>query len=414
MKFIHCSDLHVDSPLIGLERYPEAPVQDMRHSTRQALSNIVDAAIENDVDFVVIAGDIFDGNWRDFNTGVFFFAQMGRLRQADIPAILLKGNHDAESEITKSLRSIPGNVRILDHKKPQTVTLDHIGVAIHGQSFSERAVTRDLAAQYPEAIDGVFNLGMLHTCMGGYEAHLPYAPTTLDVLKGKAYDYWALGHVHERRVLNDTPRVVFCGNSQGRHARETGPKGCDLVNVDGGVVVNEFIPTDAVRWYELAVDIHATPDLDALLNQTGSKISELVDGASGRTIALRLRLHGLGRLHRVLVSDFDKAVAELRSVAIDGSDGRAWIERVKLDTRPDYDRVALATRDDPMGELVRLATQLEANDTELMSLAREALGPMIDKLPPELKGEMRLDDAEALKAILREAESKVFGILTKA
>ncbi|TAK82748.1 MAG: DNA repair exonuclease [Betaproteobacteria bacterium] len=410
MKFIHCSDLHIDSPLLGLERYPGTPVDEMRDSTRQAFHNIVSAAIENKVDLVVISGDVFDGNWRDFNTGLFFTDELARLREAKIKVVLLKGNHDAESEVTKSLRW-PSNVKVLAHRAPETVIFEDIGVAVHGQSFAEKAVTTDLAAQYSTAKKNLFNLGMLHTCMAGGSTHLPYAPTTLQTLGSKGYDYWALGHVHEREILCQEPRVVFSGNSQGRHARELGAKGCDLVTVDDDGIRNDFLEVDAVRWAQVAVDIGGILDLDALMEKARGGIVASAADAGGRVVAIRLVLTGSGKVHSELVADPEKAIAQLRAMTIDETDGRGWVERVKLQTGPHYDRTALAVRDDPVGELVRFSTKLESSDAELQQMARETLGSMLDKLPSEVRNELKLNDREQLKAVLREAESQVLSLL---
>lgn len=411
MRFIHCSDLHIDSPLRGLERYEGAPVESMRNATREALKNIVAAAIENQVDFVVIAGDVFDGDWRDFNTGLYFNSQLTRLAAAGIRVVVLRGNHDAQSEITRSLRT-PDKVTVLSSRKPQIVRFDDIGVAVHGQSFADRAVPEDLALQYGAPIKGFFNLGLLHTSLGGYVAHPTYAPTTLDVLRSKDYQYWALGHVHERQVLCDEPRVVFCGNSQGRHARELGAKGCDLVTVDGEDITNEFLSADAVRWVQVELDIAGLNDLDSLLDASYKKLKQEIAQSEGRILATRIRLTGSGRLHSLIMSDPAKVIAEVRNMAIDSTDGRAWVEQVKSDTRAAYDRRVLEGRDDPIGELVRLAVRLEANPEELKQVTVEAFGPMLEKLPPEVREALDLANPEQLKAVLREAEAQVLALLS--
>src|SRR6202011_3159455 len=136
-KFLHAADIHLDSPLKGLERYEGAPVEQIRKATRRALENLVQLAVMEKVDFVLIAGDLYDGDWKDYNTGLFFLAQMARLRSAEIKVFILSGNHDAANQLTKHLRP-PENVRFLSDRKPETVRLDEIGVAIHGQGFAKR------------------------------------------------------------------------------------------------------------------------------------------------------------------------------------------------------------------------------------------------------------------------------------
>jgi DNA repair exonuclease SbcCD nuclease subunit len=152
-RFLHAADIHLDSPLRGLERYPDAPAAEVREAPRRALENLVDLALEEQVAFLLIAGDLYDGDWRDYNTGIFFAAQMRRLTAAEIPVVLVAGNHDAASQITKSLSLPPGVVQLATDV-PQTHELPHLGVAIHGQGFATRSVSRDLAAGYPMAVLG--------------------------------------------------------------------------------------------------------------------------------------------------------------------------------------------------------------------------------------------------------------------
>lgn len=407
MKFIHCSDLHIDSPLLGLERYEGAPVEAMRSAPRAALKNIVEAAIDNSVDLVAIAGDIFDGDWRDFNTGLFFTSQLAQLATKNIPVVLIKGNHDAASEISKSLR-MPSNVTVFNHRKPETKFFDDLGIAVHGQSFADRAVPEDLAQHYPRAVKGMFNLALLHTSLSGYAQHDTYAPTTLDILKSKGYDYWALGHIHARQVISAmSPRVVYCGNSQGRDARELGPKGCELVTVEGDQITAEFVPSDAVRWVQIDLDITGLNDLDALIQAAQKRLLSEMDVARGRVLATRIRLTGSGKVHSTLVSAPETVVAELRNMAIDCSDGNAWVEKIRRATGPVYDRNTLKLRDDPIGELVRLTTSLEAAPGELQILANESIVPLLEKLPLEVRQDLKLADIDQLKAVLRDAEAQV-------
>ena len=178
-KFLHAADLHLDSPLQGLDRYDGAPVGRIRGATREAMINLVDLAVAERVRFVLIAGDFFDGAWRDYNTGLFFNAQMNRLGDAGIPVLLISGNHDAESEVTKSL-TLPPHVRRLPVDRPATHVFDDLGVAVHGQGFATRAVLSNLAVAYPPAIGGLLNLGLLHTSATVADGHERYAPLRPD------------------------------------------------------------------------------------------------------------------------------------------------------------------------------------------------------------------------------------------
>jgi DNA repair protein SbcD/Mre11 len=170
LKFIHTADIHLDSPLHGLCAYPDAPAAQLRNASREAFSELVNRAIEEAVDFLVIAGDLYDGTWRDFNTGLFFSKEMGNLKRAGIPVYLLFGNHDAESEMTKRL-DLPDNVHCFSTQKAQVFKIDHLRVALHGQSFKVKETKENLAASYLAPVPGFYNIGVLHTALEGYKAH---------------------------------------------------------------------------------------------------------------------------------------------------------------------------------------------------------------------------------------------------
>jgi len=201
ITFLHAADIHLDSPLRGLERYPGVAVDEIRAATRRALENLVSLAIEREIGFVVIAGDIYDGDWKDHNTGLFFVAQMSRLRTAGIPVIMIAGNHDAANKMTRSL-NLPSNVQMLSSRHAETAIhprLEELGVAVHGRSFAHAAETDNLAREYPSKRAGMFNIGILHTALDGADEHARYAPCSLTDLQQKDYDYWALGHASQVR-----------------------------------------------------------------------------------------------------------------------------------------------------------------------------------------------------------------------
>src|ERR1039458_4377926 len=271
-QFIHAADIHLDSPLRGLSSFEGEPVEQIRTAARRAFESLVHLAIRESVAFVVIAGDLWDGDWPDAGPGLFFIKQAKRLRQADIPVYVVKGNHDAENALTRELR-YPDNVHFFGHLRPETAPrgerehfdarLKQLNVAIHGQSFREANITGDLAAVYPAPVPGAFNIGLLHTCLDGDSRHYASAPASVDALAAKGYQYWALGHVHQRRAVerNGVP-IVFPGNLQGRYIPETGPKGCELVTVDdGGRTVSPFERLDVVRGLEEAVDLSGAKKL---------------------------------------------------------------------------------------------------------------------------------------------------------
>lgn len=411
MRFIHCADIHLDSPLRGLELYDGAPAGDMRQATRRAFANVVDLAIERAADFVLIAGDIFDGDWPDFNTGLYFAAQLCRLAEADIRVFLTYGNHDAVSKLTKSV-PLPKNVFTFPANRPATEVIEALGVAIHGQSFASEAVTADLSAAYPTPISGLLNIGVLHTALSGREGHQPYAPTTSDRLADKGYDYWALGHVHTREVVRENPWIVFPGNTQGRHARETGAKGCMVVEAETGTGIRsvEFVPTDVARWHHIRIDIANLASEDALHATVQEAVRSAQSAAEDRILALRLTLAGRGALHHTIVSNRESIRAQLSAAIGEASSGMAWLEKVRIKVTAPLDLPRLAERDDPFGLLIRSLKSLEADPAALKALAESVLAELGQKLPVELRGAESawpLDSPDALADALATARERL-------
>lgn len=412
MRFLHCADIHLDSPLRGLERYAGAPVEEVRGATRRAFENMTQLALRERVDFVVIAGDLYDGDWPDFNTGLFFAKGMAQLGESGIPVFVLRGNHDAASKLTRSL-PLPRNVQLFPDRSPKTFVDDKLGLAIHGQSFATAAVLEDLAAGYPEAVRGYFNLGVLHTSLNGRPGHDNYAPTTEAILRCKGYDYWALGHVHAREIVSRDPWVVYPGNIQGRHIREQGAKGCELVTVEDDSITTEPVALDVLRWTELAIDVAGLPDLDALFDRAAGGVRNELARADGRILGLRVRVHGAGVVHRDVSARPEVIAEQLRAVALDASGGNAWLEKVDLRVRPLVDVDRLAAGDDPVALLVRELRALAQDGEKLKSFANDALKELTQKLPPDLSEDdvSRLDAPDVLSELLREAEGELLARL---
>ena len=383
-RFFHAADIHLDSPLTGLAGIEGRVAERIRSAPRAAFEALVDRAIQYQVDFFVIAGDLYDGTWRDYKTGLFFAEQMGRLNQAGIPVFVLHGNHDAESQITRPL-VLPDNVRVFGTRKAQTFPLDKLDVALHGQSFREKAVTDNLIPDYPAPVKGAFNIGVLHTALGGMGDHAHYAPCSLPELVAKGYDYWALGHVHQGQVLNERPHVVFPGNLQGRHVREAGPKGACLVTVEVGEVV-EVAPLtfDVVRWAVLDVDVAAVGSTVDVVDLMRQALAQGVASTDGQLLAARIVLQGRTELHSQLVTDVDDLTAGARAAALGLGDEVAWVERVTVRTTPVVDTTKLAAREDTLGDLQRMLKEAIA-DEELLGQLKTDIGQLIGRLPHRLR-----------------------------
>ena len=404
MKFVHAADLHIDSPLSGLDRYEGAPVERIRQATRRAFSNLVDLCVNEQVQLVVLAGDLFDGDWKDYSTGLFFVAQVQRLRLAGIPVVMVRGNHDAASQVTRQL-PLPDNVFELSSAEPQTVTFEQLGICVHGQSYAQRAEHRDLAVDYPAARQGYLNIGVLHTCVTGRPGHEPYAPCKLETLYSKGYDYWALGHVHEREVLCEAPWVVFPGNLQGRHIKETGAKGATLVECGEGVIRSvEHRTLDVVRFERLQVAAQGAQSAEEVMEQVYEAVYAAWGNAGGRALVARIEVTGSTEGHRSLHQDPERWEAEIRARAIELSG--VWIEQVRFHTRGRTSLEALQTRGDALGQVARSLSELRV-DATLRNGWLVHFEELKNKLPIEVRqgaDAVKLDDPDALLDVLDDVE----------
>jgi DNA repair protein SbcD/Mre11 len=414
MKFIHTADIHLDSPMRGLESYDGAPVDELRNATRRALENLVELAIDQEVAFVLIAGDVYDGEWKDVNTGLYFARQMARLGEAGIKVITIAGNHDADSIIAKRL-PLPECCVELPTDAPATHRLEEYGVAVHGQGFRTRAVEEDLSSAYPAPVPGLLNIGLLHTSADGRPGHASYAPCTLAGLLAKGYDYWALGHVHQRETLNERPWVVFPGNIQGRHIREPGPKGATLVTVDDGEIISvEHRDLDVARWLVCTVDAEPyANEADVLMAIDAGLQQTLRDAAGSLLLIARVLVTGPSAAHGPLVSNEERFAAEVRARAFDIGADRLWIEKVKVQTLSLIDLEEVRGREDAVGELLRSVAALD--DARLAELS----GHFTDlnaKLPLELRSSdepFDPTDINTLRSIVGDIEQVLLPRLTE-
>lgn len=418
-QFIHCADIHLDSPLRGLEQYEGAPVEKIRGAVREALANLAELAIRERVAFVLIAGDIYDGKWEDHQTGLHFAKWLSRLHRHGIPVYAITGNHDAENKMTKHLK-LPDNPNgdpvMLSSTAVQTITLDDIQVAIHGRGFAEQEERGNLVLDYPRAVNGYFNIGVLHTSLDGAAGgeHKRYAPCLPIDLFERGYEYWALGHVHTRKHhhKSDQTPVVFPGNIQGRHVRETGPKGCELVTVhDSGKVDIEFQPLDVFRFFICDINATGITQPNEVLDRFGDDMKPIIASADGLPIAVRVIVTGASEAHGDWMANIEQYRQEIRVQSFSlGAD--VWIEKIRFNTQPVRRFTTEEETEGAIAELIR-AFDEATDDNELMSEIFRELDALKRKLPAELEDqfiEFIPDDPPSLKAILDEVRP---GILNR-
>lgn len=397
MKLLHAADLHLDSPMRGLRAYEDAPVEELRMATRTALGNLVDTAIAEEVTLVLLAGDIFDGDWPDYGTGLHFAKEMGRLNEAGIPVVMVSGNHDAASKLTRSL-PLPENVTLLDTKAPESITFEKLGIAVHGQSYATVDLRENLAAGFPAPITDYFNIGLLHTAAEGRPGHESYAPCSDEDLAARGYEYWALGHVHAREVLSPDPLIVFPGNLQGRSIRETGPKGATLVEFEPSTPPTErHIDLDCVRWEMLRVDASSAAGIDEIFGSLVTQVREATAAAGHRLLAAGVLFEGVSAAHASLAADPEKLRYQAISAVVGAVGDRVFVERVGL--RSEDQKAIASGGEDAVGELVR---EIDTLSGAGLQIAQEALEPLVSALPAGVTETFDPADEEQVREILAE------------
>ena len=405
-SFLHAADLHLCSPFTGLTLKDEAVAKRFAAASREAFSSLVETAINAKVAFVVIAGDVYDGEWKDASIGLFFNREVSRLERAGIPVFLLKGNHDAESVVTKAI-SLPDSVHQFPTTKAKTFPIEDLKVALHGRSFPDRAVSENYALAYPAPLPGYFNIGVLHTSCDGRPGHANYAPCTVQELASRNYHYWALGHVHEYEVLSRDPWIVFPGNLQGRSVRELGPKGAVIVDVaDGHVTDVRRVIVDCARWAEVSVDLEGIDQEAEMLRKVTDTLQPFVERAEGRLVALRVRLVGPTSLHRHLKSD-PRTFADEVQAAAHRCHEDVWLERLQIETK---ETTVIAASCGPLEASPDLSATLMGldRDPDVRALAGKIVASIGDRLPAGIiAGDVLFVDE--LDKLLEDASALVLG-----
>ncbi len=357
-RFIHCADLHIDSPFKGLSAIEPRLTEQLLESTFQAFNNIVDLALCERVDAVIIAGDVYDSADRSLKAQFKFRRGLERLSRAGIPAFIAHGNHDPLDRWSNRLdwpdlvTVFPGD-RVEAHPVMKNgETLAHI----YGISFPRRDVTENLALLFNREGHPGFAVGVLHANVGGRPGHDPYAPCTVAELHAPGMDYWALGHIHTREVVQaDSPAIVYSGNTQARSVREPGPRGCYLVTLAQGAPPEaRFIATDAVRFEAETLDVSRQETLDNILRAILARVESLAGEAGGRGLVVRLTLTGRTRVHSEIVSTGGRqGLGEEIQNYFETSDPFVCVDLV-VDTRGDYDVRALGQGQDFIADVVTL------------------------------------------------------------
>ena len=378
VKFVHCADLHLDTPFRGLANIAPEVAAELNAATFKSYDNIVDLAIREQVDFVVIAGDVFNGKDRSLRAQFRFREGLNRLSEKGIQSFVAFGNHDPLSGWSHTLEW-PKLAHWFGSKDVDICEVScngNVVATVHGISFEKEAVTEDLAAKFHAPLDGVPSVAVLHCNVGGQTGHDNYAPTTVEELSSIGFDYWALGHVHTHDILKmEGPAIVYPGCSQSRQPNETGAKGCCVVTLSDSAPPDiRFVPTDTVRYHKGDVDISGSASIDDVQKAVLRYCESLAELSEGRHAVGRVVLSGKTPMYRELVrgSALKDLHQEIRSALLAR---QPWIliEKLVLDARGTYDIEQLREQEDFVGDLVSAFDNLLTSDDEGLEAVRQEL-----------------------------------------
>ncbi|ART75669.1 hypothetical protein B4U37_06340 [Sutcliffiella horikoshii] len=394
IRFIHAADLHLDSPFKGLSHLPQKIFNQIRKSTFQSLTSLINAAIDYQVDFILLAGDLFDLEQRSLIAQATLRKEFMRLNEAGIQVYIIHGNHDYLTD-NHILFKYPDNVHIFTEDvecKPFLKGQEELA-CIYGFSYKQRHMTKNMTGYYQIVNKKVpFHIGMLHGNLSGREEHDPYAPFSISDLLDKEFHYWALGHIHKREILRHQPPIVYPGNIQGRHKKEQGDKGCYLVELfEDGTPKLQYIETSAIHWEELKIPINGIQTVDQLMDETKQAVEAIRLDGKGKL--LRLTYTGNGDLHGFLQDESHQE--ELQLLLNEGEENKfsfVYLYSLRVQTALTYSKEDLQDKTF-YKDFYTMVDQIDV---------REALAPLLRH--SEANRYMDSWDEEEQKEIVEEAE----------
>jgi DNA repair exonuclease SbcCD nuclease subunit len=374
IRFIHTADLHLDTPFKGLSNWNSDLASRLKDATFNSFKRIIELCVSEDVDFLVISGDIFDSQIKSLSAQLKFAGELKKLSDLGIPTYFICGNHDPLNSWLDTLE-MPKNVIRYDGRKVEHFTFmknDKPLVDIYGISFKNKTVNKNLAKEYQRGENASpISIALLHGTIGTQSLHENYAPFSMNDIVNKGFDYWALGHIHKREIIKGSdPAVVYPGNPQGRDFGETGAKGCYLIELDENKPPNiKFLPTQLIRFEEIRIDITGENKINRLPEMFQESISSLEDYDENTSYILRGSIIGRTILHSELnkPGEIETLISDLNEGQLDQSTF-TWIDKIILETKPEINEQRIKEGSDFSADLLKLIDGYEHDTKKLTAL----------------------------------------------
>ena len=384
VRFVHASDLHLDASFGGVDATHDTVAAAFSRSTLEALDRVVSLCIDREVDFLVIAGDLYNSADRSLRGELAFQRAMRKLADKGIAAFVVQGNHDPADGWSAGL-DLPDSVVVFSSHEVERrdfVRNGEVVCAVYGRSFPTRQVTENLSQEYRRRKDDPLAVAVLHTNVGQLAAWDNYAPSTVDDLRAAGMDYWALGHIHVPGRIADNPVAVYSGSTQGLNPNEEGPRGCFLVELDSAGSREQFVETASIRWQNVEIAATGLSDLEGVRAAVSRSCQAAREESGGRPVVVRIELAGRSPVHSDLgrpgvLSDL---VTDVRDEQL-AIEPWIWVDRVRDRTRPHVDLETVAREEGLRGDLVRLASRWSGDGETAASLVDEILAPLLGQLP---------------------------------
>jgi exonuclease SbcD len=412
-RFVHTADVHLDSPLATLALRDPELADLIGGATRKAFVAVIDLCLSEGVDALLIAGDLYDGEQTSMKTARFLADQLRRLHEAGVATFVIRGNHDAESRITREL-TLPESVKVFAGRaEPVSLSRGGLEISVHGVSFAQKHAPESLLPKFRPPAAGNVNIGMMHTSLGGSPAHGLYAPCGLADLHGSGFDYWALGHIHQRFEEQGRAAVVMPGNPQGRDINEGGPKSATLVAIgdDRRITIEQRL-TSVAQFERLRVDLDGVDDRRDVLARIETGLLAARAAAPSEHLVARLTLVGATSLAWRLRSDADMLAEESRMAG--AAIGKTWIDKIELDCIAPR-ASERAPSGDPVAELRALmeseVAQSKAFQDSLSEIAEDLRRNLPYSAREDLLGQDPAELAKVLRALAREGAEDVLAHL---
>ncbi len=409
-RFVHAADIHLDSPLRSLALRDAELAELIGNATRRAFGNLVELCLNEHVDALLLAGDLYDGEQTSMKTARFLAGQTKRLHEAGIQVFIIRGNHDALSRITKEL-TFPESVKVFGGRADfVSVECSGLAIAVHGLSFAQPKASESLLPRYRPPLQGAVNIALMHTSLDGAPGHDDYAPCKAAELHAAGFDYWALGHVHKRSVLEGRCKVVMPGMPQGRDIGESGPKSVTLVTIadDRSIAIEERL-TSVAQFETVSANLSGIEDWRDMLDQITADLQRIRETVDSEHLVARLRLMGRTPLAWRIRGDRDLLWNEVVNQAT--GVGKTWIEKIEIACQvPDAGPAADL---DPVSELRRIIAHdvvpSAAYQADIAAVAKDLRA----QLPAECRHLLGIDEASFTEALNRLIEEGAEDVLAR-